>query len=136
MSSPEQHSSHLEAIKDTFNIRLRDIEFDFKTILKEICSIVDSVLIVDVHQKAKIPLVYRDDIQTNVIVIGGLSLSRGFTVEGLSVSYFLRTTVYYDTLMQMCRWFGYRIGYEDICRVYMTADLNKNSTLSLRLQMT
>ncbi|MED1122084.1 Z1 domain-containing protein [Bacillus atrophaeus] len=125
LSSPEQHSSHLEAIKDTFNIRLRDIEFDFKTILKEICSIVDSVLIVDVHQKAKIPLVYRDDIQTNVIVIGGLSLSRGFTVEGLSVSYFLRTTVYYDTLMQMCRWFGYRIGYEDICRVYMTADLNK-----------
>lgn len=123
--NPYRHSVHLEAIKDTFSARLQDIEFDFETILKEICSIVDSILVVDVHQKAKIPLVYRNDIQTNVIVIGGLSLSRGFTVEGLSVSYFLRTTIYYDTLMQMGRWFGYRIGYEDLCRVYLTDDMNK-----------
>lgn len=116
-------SSHLRAMKDTFWTRLSNIEFDFETILKEICKIVETVLIVDVHQKAKTPLAYRDDIQSNVIVIGGLSLSRGFTLEGLSVSYFLRTTIYYDTLMQMGRWFGYRIGYEDICRVYLTDDL-------------
>ncbi|WNS73682.1 Z1 domain-containing protein [Bacillus sp. DTU_2020_1000418_1_SI_GHA_SEK_038] len=117
--------SHLKAMKDTFSERLQDIEFDFGTVLKEVCLLVDSIQVVDVHQKAKIPLEYRKDIQSNVIVIGGLSLSRGFTLEGLSVSYFLRTTIYYDTLMQMGRWFGYRIGYEDICRVYLTDDMNK-----------
>lgn len=122
---PYKHSLHLGAMKETFQKRLNDIEFDFETILIEICQLVGSVLIVDVHQKAKTPLAYRDDIQSNVIVIGGLSLSRGFTLEGLSVSYFLRTTIYYDTLMQMGRWFGYRIGYEDICRVYLTDDLYK-----------
>lgn len=116
---------HLKAMKETFSTRLKDIEFDFNTILKEICLVVDSVQIVDVHQKAKTPLEYRKDTQNNVIVVGGLSLSRGFTLEGLSVSYFLRTTIYYDTLMQMGRWFGYRIGYEDICRVYLTDDMNK-----------
>ncbi|MFP5108134.1 Z1 domain-containing protein [Neobacillus sp. C211] len=116
---------HLKAMKDTFSTRLKGIEFGFETILKEICLVVDSIQIVDVHQRAKTPLEYRKDTQNNVIVIGGLSLSRGFTLEGLSVSYFLRTTIYYDTLMQMGRWFGYRIGYEDICRVYLTDDMNK-----------
>ncbi|MGG1482785.1 Z1 domain-containing protein [Peribacillus castrilensis] len=125
LADPCKYSQDLKAMKDTFNGRLKDIEFDFETILKEVSLIVDSIQIVDVHQKAKIPLAYRKDIQSNVIVVGGLSLSRGFTLEGLSVSYFLRTTIYYDTLMQMGRWFGYRIGYEDICRVYLTDDMNK-----------
>ena len=125
LSNPYKYSQTLKALQVTFSTRLKDIDFDFTTILEEICLIVDSILIVDVHQKSKIPLVYRKDIQTNVIVIGGLSLSRGFTLEGLSVSYFLRTTIYYDTLMQMGRWFGYRIGYEDICKVYLTDDINK-----------
>ncbi|CAM4047687.1 endonuclease [Bacillus luti] len=125
LDNPYQYSRDLKAMKDTFDARLQDIEFNFEIILQEVCRIIDSIQIVDVHQKAKIPLVYRKDVQSNVIVIGGLSLSRGFTLEGLSVSYFLRTTIYYDTLMQMGRWFGYRIGYEDICRVYITDDMNK-----------
>lgn len=57
-----------------------------------------------------------------VIAVGGFSLSRGLTLEGLSVSYFLRNSMMYDTLMQMGRWFGYRPGYEDLCRVWMPAD--------------
>ena len=55
----------------------------------------------------------------NVIAVGGLSLSRGLTLEGLVVSYFLRNSMMYDTLLQMGRWFGYRAGYEDLCRVWM-----------------
>ena len=58
----------------------------------------------------------------NVIAIGGMSLSRGLTLEGLTVSYFLRNSIMYDTLMQMGRWFGYREGYADLCRIYMTAE--------------
>jgi len=55
----------------------------------------------------------------HVIAIGGLALSRGLTLEGLTVSYVLRNTAASDTLMQMARWFGYRPDYEDICRVYL-----------------
>lgn len=55
-----------------------------------------------------------------VVVVGGMSLSRGLTLEGLVVSYYLRNSIAYDTLMQMGRWFGYRPGYGDLCRVYMT----------------
>ncbi|MEZ4294644.1 MAG: Z1 domain-containing protein [Polyangiaceae bacterium] len=59
----------------------------------------------------------------SVIAIGGDKLSRGLTLEGLSVSYFLRTSRMYDTLMQMGRWFGYRPGYLDVCRLFTTRQL-------------
>lgn len=55
----------------------------------------------------------------HVIAVGGLALSRGLTLEGLTVSYILRNTAASDTLMQMARWFGYRPGYEEICRLYL-----------------
>jgi len=55
----------------------------------------------------------------SVIVIGGHKLSRGLTLEGLSISYFARNSKAYDTLMQMCRWFGYRPSYKDLCKVYL-----------------
>jgi hypothetical protein len=64
----------------------------------------------------------RDGIGLTAIAIGGLSLSRGLTIEGLTVSYMYRNTKMYDTLMQMGRWFGYRPGYEDVCRVWLPND--------------
>lgn len=57
-----------------------------------------------------------------VIAIGGLALSRGLTLEGLMTSYFYRNTSTFDVLMQMGRWFGYRDGYEDICRLWITEE--------------
>lgn len=61
----------------------------------------------------------------SVIAIGGDKLSRGLTLEGLSVSYFLRASKMYDTLMQMGRWFGYRPGYVDLCRLFTSSELNE-----------
>jgi len=61
----------------------------------------------------------------SVIAIGGDKLSRGLTLEGLSVSYYLRVTKMYDSLMQMGRWFGYRDGYLDLCRLYTTKELQE-----------
>lgn len=58
------------------------------------------------------------------IIVGGSVLARGLTIEGLNVSYFVRTSSQYDTLLQMGRWFGYRPGYEDLPRIWMTADLS------------
>lgn len=60
------------------------------------------------------------DVGARVIVIGGQVLSRGLTLEGLMVSYYNRNAGAYDTLLQMCRWFGYRNKYEDLCRIYMS----------------
>ena len=59
----------------------------------------------------------------NVIVIGGDKLSRGLTLEGLTISYFTRSSNTYDTLMQMGRWFGFRPGYLDACRLFTTPNL-------------
>lgn len=58
----------------------------------------------------------------SVIAIGGDKLARGLTLEGLSITYFLRGSTMYDTLMQMGRWFGYRAGYLDLCRLFTTQD--------------
>ena len=76
---------------------------------------------VEVNSRSASALDYLEHERTglNVIAVGGLSLSRGLTLEGLIVSYFLRNSMMYDTLLQMGRWFGYRTGYEDLCRVWM-----------------
>lgn len=77
-----------------------------------------------VNSKTQKPLDYseysRQDKGLMAIVIGGFSLSRGLTIEGLTISYFYRNTQMYDTLLQMGRWFGYRPNYEDLCRIFMT----------------
>ncbi|ARN18694.1 Z1 domain-containing protein [Piscinibacter gummiphilus] len=65
----------------------------------------------------------REATGLKVIAIGGDKLARGLTLEGLTTSYFVRTTKMYDTLLQMGRWFGYRPGYLDLCRLYTTEDL-------------
>jgi hypothetical protein len=57
------------------------------------------------------------------IIVGGSILARGLTLEGLMVSYFLRTANQYDTLLQMGRWFGYRPNYEDLPRLWMPEQL-------------
>jgi len=62
----------------------------------------------------------REKKGARVIVIGGFVLSRGLTLEGLCISYYSRSATAYDTLLQMCRWFGYRPRYEDLCRIYMS----------------
>jgi hypothetical protein len=57
------------------------------------------------------------------VAVGGNTLSRGLTLEGLIVSYFIRVASAYDTLLQMGRWFGYRRRYEDLPRLWMTDEL-------------
>jgi hypothetical protein len=80
---------------------------------------------VTVNGLAKQSLEYKDyeNDGRSVIAVGGDKLSRGLTLEGLSISYFLRTTRMYDALMQMGRWFGYRSGYLDLCRLFTTGML-------------
>lgn len=71
-------------------------------------------------------LVYDDEHPSTVIVIGGGTLSRGLTLEGLFVSFFTRSSKAYDTLLQMGRWFGYRPGYEDLQRIWLAEGLDSD----------
>ncbi|MFD3903580.1 Z1 domain-containing protein [Streptomyces sp. CB04723] len=67
------------------------------------------------------------------ILVGGTKLSRGFTVEGLTVTYYRRRTQQADTLMQMGRWFGFRPGYRDLVRLYIgrAEPVGKTGTVDL-----
>jgi len=69
---------------------------------------------------------YTGKIKPKVIAIGGNKLSRGLTIDGLMTSYYARNSQQYDTLLQMGRWFGYRQGYEDLTRVWSTAQIHTN----------
>ncbi|WP_427019057.1 Z1 domain-containing protein [Pseudarthrobacter sp. P1] len=63
---------------------------------------------------------YQEDIPTRQIAVGGDLLSRGLTLDGLVVSYFHRSVGTADTMMQMARWFGYRDGFQDLCRLWIS----------------
>ena len=87
--------------------------------------LVDTVEKLDVkaiNSITKETLEYPDNSPVKVIAIGGNRLSRGFTLEGLTVNYFIRNTNYSDTLLQMGRWFGYRPGYLDCCKLFSTQE--------------
>ncbi|XDZ51500.1 Z1 domain-containing protein [Neisseriaceae bacterium CLB008] len=87
-------------------------------------EIVGQINVRMINGTAKDALDYADSASgLKVIAIGGDKLARGLTLEGLCVSYFLRASRMYDTLMQMGRWFGYRGGYLDLCRLYTTSEL-------------
>lgn len=103
-------------------------DFSIQDIIYKITEIIDTINVKEEHSKSNNRLEYRNDIAANVIAVGGMALSRGFTLEGLSVSYFIRNTIFYDTLMQMGRWFGYRDNYDDLCRIYMPSEVSDNFT--------
>ena len=96
--------------------------------IKRLCN-EDKIEIKTINGKSKEGLEYKEMAKAgkeyNVIAIGGDKLSRGLTLEGLLISYFIRESKTYDTLMQMGRWFGFRKGYIDLCRVYSTEFLKK-----------
>lgn len=99
----------------------------WETVQDNLYSSNEKVNIVSVNQKSSDSLDYeRYERENNdglrVIAIGGDCLSRGLTLEGLCVSYFYRNSQMYDTLMQMGRWFGYRLGYDKLVRVWMAEE--------------
>jgi hypothetical protein len=99
----------------------------WEAIEAELSNAVSDIEVRMINGTAKDALDYaeREGTGLKVIAIGGDKLARGLTLEGLCVSYFLRASKMYDTLMQMGRWFGYRPGYLDLCRLYTTSELSE-----------
>jgi len=91
-------------------------------VLERLHEVLIAVRVIEVNASKRTQALDYDQVGEHgqtFIAVGGFSLSRGLTLEGLIVSYFLRNSMMYDTLMQMGRWFGYRQGYEDLCRVWL-----------------
>ena len=110
------YSAYMKNIEDT----------EWCEVLKEIRRIIGShqIKISEINGKSREALCYKEyrdeNRQYNVIAVGGDKLSRGLTLEGLTVSFFMRSSMMYDTLMQMGRWFGFRPQYADLCRLYVS----------------
>jgi hypothetical protein len=96
----------------------------WKHIRKHLAAVLESIEVIEEHGQSEDRLDYSEsDTGKRYIAIGGNVLARGLTIEGLVVSFFLRAGRQYDTLLQMGRWFGYRRGYEDLPRIWMTDDM-------------
>jgi hypothetical protein len=110
----------IEALRIVWEEEYSEAWPDWPSIQAGLLHSIAAAKVVEVNSKAN-DLSYSGggDRGQAVIAVGGFSLSRGLTLEGLTVTWFLRNTMMYDTLMQMGRWFGYRTGYEDLCRIWM-----------------
>lgn len=96
---------------------------DFTEIWDEIENVFQTIQVIVLNSDSDDELDYNSEEEIKVIAVGGNQLSRGLTLEGLMTSYYLRPSRQYDTLLQMGRWFGYRQGYQDLTRIYTTADI-------------
>lgn len=117
-------NQYLFDLKNLFEKEYKHCDETWINVQQELPNAIEDIRIFLVNSKAEEKLDYsayeKSGRSLTAIAIGGLSLSRGLTIEGLVVSYLYRNTKMYDTLMQMGRWFGYRPGYEDLCRIYLS----------------
>lgn len=110
-------------LHETWEREYFDAEPDWSKVLSAMLEAVAAAKVVEVNSRANgLDYTGESNVGQTVIAVGGFSLSRGLTLEGLTVTWFLRNTMMYDTLMQMGRWFGYRGGYEDLCRIWMPSN--------------
>ena len=128
----DNYISYSTTTQNILDSSFRDIDsklkvHDFEEIEPCLYKAVQKIKVMSINGKSADALEYYENEKTgiSVIAIGGDKLSRGLTLEGLSVSYFLRASKMYDTLMQMGRWFGYRPGYVDLCRLFTSSELNE-----------
>ncbi len=114
---------HIGRLKTLYESIYSNIDIEWSVIQDNLYSSCAGIIVMTINQRSGKNLdfsTYKDGLR--MIAVGGMSLSRGLTLEGLVVSYFYRNSTMYDTLMQMGRWFGYRTGYADLCRIWMSEE--------------
>ncbi len=113
----------LAALKAEFDADMDDGEVAWPDVQKALLASAGPIVVKAVNQRSgSLDFLAHKEAGLRVIAVGGNSLARGLTLEGLSHSYFFRSTQMYDTLLQMGRWFGYRDGYETLCRLWLTEE--------------
>lgn len=122
--SVSSQNTYMQDLKIAYLAEYSDVGMTWEQVKVELNSVFDHIHLYVINSKSDEVLDFKKYEKAGVgltaVAIGGLSLSRGLTVEGLTVSYMYRNTKMYDTLMQMGRWFGYRPNYEDLCRVHLS----------------
>ncbi|MFC3394474.1 Z1 domain-containing protein [Brenneria rubrifaciens] len=117
---------YMKGLKEAFDAEYADVGVTWAEVKTALNGVFEHLHLYVINSKSDEVLDYnryeKEGIGLTAIAVGGLSLSRGLTIEGLTVSYMYRNTKMYDTLMQMGRWFGYRPGFEDLCRVHLSRD--------------
>jgi len=121
-----------DALKNSYVLALHDVykkyysvKYSWELVFESLYDAIKDIKVFKVPNKNKSKALNYELYKSSglrVIVIGGLALSRGLTLEGLTISYLYRNTSTFDVLMQMGRWFGYRdkpIPYEDLCLIWM-----------------
>ncbi|WP_254229068.1 Z1 domain-containing protein [Agrobacterium salinitolerans] len=112
---------YMQELKAAFDEEYAASGCTWEEVKAELNGVFDHLHLYVVNSKSEDDLDFgkyeKEGVGLTAIAVGGLSLSRGLTIEGLTVSYMYRNTKMYDTLMQMGRWFGYRPNFEDLCRV-------------------
>lgn len=96
------------------------VRADNEEILRNSAEVLRQIVVLELNSVAGENLEYDEKPGRHIVAVGGNRLSRGLTLEGLTVSYFLRTATMCDTLLQMARWYGFRHGYEDLIRIWTT----------------
>ena len=104
-------------------LQLGNVLPEFEAIWTELQNVFQALRIIELNSSSEDRLDYTSGEEMKIIAIGGNQLSRGLTLEGLMISYYLRASRQYDTLLQMGRWFGYRNGYEDLTRIHTTEQI-------------
>lgn len=125
MLSPESalKSEYILKLKETYEDVYSTIDYPWEEIQRNLNASCAGIIVQTFNSRAGQNVNYDDYKEgLRVIAVGGMSLSRGLTLEGLVTSYFYRNSKMYDTLMQMGRWFGYRKGYDDLCRIWMSSE--------------
>ncbi|HLN24333.1 MAG TPA: Z1 domain-containing protein, partial [Patescibacteria group bacterium] len=97
-----------------------DAPADDGAIFSAAAAVLRQLVVLELNSEAGENLEYDEKPGRHIVAVGGNRLSRGLTLEGLTVSYFLRTTSMCDTLLQMARWYGFRRCYEDLIRIWTT----------------
>lgn len=116
-------NNSIRTLKRVYEKEYSDVQYSWEEIQTNLIRAVDPIQVFVVNSgQNELDYEANETYGLRAICVGGLTLSRGLTLEGLVVSYFYRNSKIYDTLMQMGRWFGYRGGYEDICRIWMSED--------------
>lgn len=119
------------ALKDRWESKFRPVtrqthperDVPFELVEPHVGPFFEAVQVKEINSATGEVLDYEREPSLKAVAVGGNRLSRGLTLDGLVVSYFVRESATYDTLMQMGRWFGFRAGYEDLTRIWTTAEL-------------
>ncbi len=115
--------TYINQLKETFESIYSNVDFAWEEVQAQLYNSCGSIMAQTINQRNGQNLNYDDYPHgLRLIAVGGMSLSRGLTLEGLVISYFYRNSRMYDTLMQMGRWFGYRGKYAKLCRIWMSDD--------------